>query len=112
MTIPLEDLNRTATHQRKTLAADGQGGFTPTWTTQTPATFPCRLWPASGTERELAARSEDVVTHALVCLPTVDLQRGDLLTIDSESYDVRTLLPPSEPDHHTKVLVEEIQLGR
>ena len=83
------------------------------WTDKfvTLANFPVRRpYAPNGAELMLAERLETKVTHITYTEWGRDVQRGDQFLIESITYDVTAVLPPSK-EHHLKVMLEKRQHG-
>lgn len=69
-------------------------------------------FPAGSSERTNAGREEAPVTHTTYTGPTTDVRRGDELSFAKQPtrrFKVKVTERPSQPDHHLKVSLEELQ---
>ena len=102
-------LNRTASHQRRTLTDDGQGGTSEVISEI--QEIKGRRNPAGPRDRELAGREEAEVTHIWYFDTDIGAKPRDILISNGVQDEVLASLPPSQPDF-LKVAVKEIQLGQ
>lgn len=94
-------LNNEFTHERRTRAHDGQGGWSIGYSGQ--GTVRGRIRPASSQEREVAMAEERQITHVFYTLADEDIQRGDRLTCDDLVVEVEAVREPSLMGHHLEV---------
>lgn len=99
--------NSDLTHKRKQRTADGQGGYTYSWETQ--STIAGRVNPASARDLEVAAKQRAEVTHAVYLDPSEDVKIGDRLVYGNRDLEVK--VPDQTPSVpiYKKVLCLEIQ---
>jgi len=97
----------TFTQARLVRVSDGQGGWRETLATL--GTFAGRLRPASTTERESAAVQEREVSHVLYVLASTDIARGDQITGDGVTVEVKAVREPSRAGHHLEIDCLETQ---
>jgi head-tail adaptor len=102
-------LNRTGAITRKARTADGQGGWTESFSAVETAAV--RLRPASAREREYGPKDVAEITHVLYAEGDANIRRSDLVEIDSESYEVVSVRKTSLPTHHLEVDLHLIQQG-
>ena len=101
-------LNTTATVERESRTADGQGGFT-TATPMVATAVPCRLSAPSAADREAGGRLDARVAQTAYALGGADIRRGDRLIVGGRTFRVVAQVDPSIPSHHRKLLLEEVQ---
>lgn len=70
-----------------------------------------RPYAPSAREVELASRMETQLTHITYVEPDLDIQRGDRLECEGQTYMVTAILPPSIP-HHQKVMLDIRKYGQ
>lgn len=99
-------LNRELAVGRATRAEDPYGGGVNT--VATVGTVRARVSRPSPAEREVAAREGVRVTHTAYLLPDADVQRGDLLTGDGQTFEVISVVAPSRPDYLIVDLREDL----
>jgi head-tail joining protein len=95
------------TISRKTRTADGQGGFSESFSPVTDAL--CRFANITGRDMAIGQQKEGVVRHAVYFTPGVDVQIGDRLTVDGRTFEVRTPNAAGPGYPYVKALVEEYQ---
>lgn len=78
----------TAVISRKTLTADGMGGFTETWAAA--GTVSCRVWPAteSGAESLLADRITESDAWVITLPYATDITAKDRIVADGRTFEV------------------------
>lgn len=106
-------LNVTVTISRKARAADGQGGWSETWTEL--EAVPGRIRPISPAEQTVGQQRDAQITHVAYFALGVDVARDDQLVYlapngEAKTLTVRAVREPSEP-HHLQVDCEERQAG-
>jgi SPP1 family predicted phage head-tail adaptor len=102
----LDLLNRSLDVARETSAPDGMGGTTTTLATV--GTVAAKVDQPSTAEQQVAAQSGSRHTHNAYFAPTADVRRGDTLTGDGDTFDVLSVVEPSEPIYR-KAQLELIQ---
>lgn len=107
--LPADLLNETATIQRPSASSDGAGGWAETLTLigDVPARFrPTTLNADDATPGESAqARIRGVLyTHT-----SADIQRGDVVTVRSQTLEVIAVREPSVTGHHYEIDCREFQ---
>ncbi len=102
-------LNKTVTTALKPgFTATGSGGDTEALVVNgTNSTYKIRLSTPTGREQVIGGREDAIVTHIGYCLPTIDVERNDVLIVGGFGYDVLMVLPPSVA-HHSKLLLEQL----
>ena len=101
-------LNKTATLTRTTHTSDGQGGDVERLSVHpTQASARVRYFAASGKDKELGDRDDELISHIGYVLPTIDLVRDDRLFVDDKRFDVIAAILPSEA-HHIKLILKEV----
>lgn len=104
---------------RRTLVADGSGGYTETWTDLGAAMF--KVDQSTAAEQEAAAQYEARHTHNIYGEPDADVDRLDRLapsgvqSVDDPApwstwYEVISTTAPSTP-RYLKAAAERIQVG-
>ena len=78
----------TAVVSRKTLTADGMGGFTETWSAA--GTVSCRVWPAreSGAESLIADRITEADAWVITVPYATDVTAKDRIVADGRTFEV------------------------
>ena len=108
MTVFESLLNRTGTIARRVRTGDGQGGWVISYTVI--GSEPVRVRPATSAERTEAQQEEREITHVLYCLASVDIARGDRVTLDDGLViDVQAVREPSQAAEHYEVDCREVQ---
>lgn len=82
----------TAVISRKTLTADGMGGFTETWAAS--GTVTCRVWPAreSGAESLIADRITESDAWVITVPYATDVAAEDRVVADGRTFEVVTAI--------------------
>ena len=82
----------TAVISRKTLTADGMGGFTETWAAA--GTVTCRVWPASesGAESLIADRITESDAWVITVPYATDITAKDRVVADGRTFEVVTAI--------------------
>lgn len=101
--------NATCTLQAP-VQANTTGRVTTTWPADTATGVPCRIWPASATERSIADMPEGVVTHRSVFIAGTTLGRDWHVVSDGITYNVLHEISPST-DGFVAARLEELQAG-
>ena len=105
-------LNKSGTVTRPSLAgnSDNQGGDAETHTDHpTSPSIKLRYFAASGSDKIVAGREDESVSHVAYIKPGLDIVRADRITVsaDSKTFDVVARIPPSV-DHHMKLQLAEL----
>lgn len=101
-------LNKTVTVTRPSYASNSQGGDTETFVQHpTDSTIKMRYYAATGSDRIIAGREDEKISHIAYVLPSVDIVRADRLAVDSKTFDVIAALLPSNA-HHIKLMLLEV----
>lgn len=86
--VQAEAMAGTAVISRKTLTADGMGGFTETWSAA--GTVSCRVWPAreSGAESLIADRITEADAWVITVPYATDVTAKDRIVADGRTFEV------------------------
>lgn len=93
-------LNNSFVVTRITRTSDGAGGWTVSYTPV--GTYDGRIRPATGQEREVAARMERHISHVLY-MEIEDIERGDMVTCGDLTVEVMGNREPSRAGHHLEI---------
>lgn len=93
--------------QSRSLASDGQGGFTETWATD--ATVWAYVRPYRGRERPQAGQTQTPVTHKITTRYRAGVTTKQRLLLDSRAFDVEEVINPDEADQFLEILAVEQQ---
>jgi len=108
-------LKDTFLQERKTLTADGAGGFTVGWTEVNTALPGVLTQSPRMNEEERGAKGVAGITHTFFTYPDSDVQRGDRLSITKEGRThivaVMGLENPAMMNHHLEANCKEFEPG-
>lgn len=82
------DLRTECQFQRMTRGADGQGGFSETWTPISGAPTRCAFKALSGSERWAAERTDATTRNRIAVRYAAGLTESDRVVIDGEAYQI------------------------
>jgi SPP1 family predicted phage head-tail adaptor len=88
-----------------TLASDGMGGSTSTWSTY--ATIWARLEPRLGRERYFGQRIEDNITHILTSRYVSGITTTMRVSFDSRIFQIKSVTSPYEAKEYLVIQTEE-----
>jgi SPP1 family predicted phage head-tail adaptor len=102
--------NVAATRKTRTVAQNGFGASSETWTGST--TIRCRIWPVKASERAMAGSVGAEYTHYAVCDFSTEISESDRLVVDSTIYHVLTVSNAAGQNHHLKLTLREVKPDR
>jgi SPP1 family predicted phage head-tail adaptor len=101
-------LNHDVAIERRRRSPDGQGGWAVDY--EPHATARGRIRPANSAEREAAQAEQREISHVLYVLASVDIARGDQVTVDGLVVDVVAVREPSKAGEFYEVDALEVQV--
>lgn len=106
-------LNNRFDIERRDGPSDGAGGFQLTYSAVT-TNVRGRIYPKSGSDKNLGDKWDAIVTHQCFFEPSVDIRRDDRLVLirgaARTNYRVIDVREPSLGSHHLEVDCEQIQV--
>lgn len=108
MTVFESLLNNLFTVERRRRSPDGRGGWAIDYVQIDPMLG--RIRPATSREREVAQLEEREITHVLYVVAGSDIARGDRVTGDGLTVDVRAIREPSRAGEHLEIDCRERQV--
>ena len=104
-------LDQTVDIKRKVQAADGQGGYTSTWSV-IHKRVPCRFQALTSKEAMLTYDKAAVFANYFVHMEHLsDVAEGDRLYLGARAFDVKLVQDWAEAGKHLKLAVLEIGRG-
>ncbi len=97
--------NQTLTLERRTNAADGQGGTVPTWASA--GTFRGRVSTLRADEKQIQNKESMTSTHKIFCAP-MNVLPDDRIKWGSFYFEITGINNPSESYHHLEIYVLEV----
>lgn len=100
-------LDKSATIQRETLTADGQGGYTSTWGTLY-RRVPCRFQSLLSRETALVYDKKTVFASYYVYLSYLGVKEGDRVILATQTFAVKMVVDWDKQKDMMKLAVVEV----